>query len=108
MMFNRLVAFDMEPGVRPLGISEILRRLISKCVLLAVGKKATAACGTTNLSAGLPAGIDAAIHAVRGRAREEQVDDPHAPAPASAPSAASTPSTFAPASPPLPATPASS
>ena len=70
MMINHLVAFDKEPGVYPLEISEILRRLISKCVLRAIGKQATAAFRTANFSAGLPAGIEATIHAVIVRACE--------------------------------------
>ena len=63
LMACRLVALDKQPGVRPVGIGEIFRRLIAKCVLAAVGHQAMEACGNLNLCAGLPAGIEGAVHA---------------------------------------------
>ena len=65
MMANRLIALDKQPGTRPVGIGEIYRRLWAKCLLKVIGSQATAACGNSNLCAGLQAGIEGAIHAVR-------------------------------------------
>ena len=65
MMVNRLVALDKQPGTRPVGIGEVYRRLWAKCLLKAIGSQATAACGNFNLCAGLQAGIEGAVHAVR-------------------------------------------
>ena len=65
MMACRLVALDKEPGTRPVGIGEVYRRLMAKCVLRVVGDRATRACGNLNLCAGLKAGIEGAVHAVR-------------------------------------------
>ena len=67
MMACRLVALDKCPGVRPVGIGEIFRRLFAKCVMKTVGPQATAACGSVNLCAGLAAGIEGAVHAIRDR-----------------------------------------
>jgi hypothetical protein len=64
IMACRLVALDKCPGVRPVGIGEIYRRLMAKCVLAVIGHQATAAAGNLNLCAGLPAGIEGAVHAV--------------------------------------------
>ena len=64
LMAARLVALDKCPGVRPVGIGEIVRRLLAKCVLNVVGSQATAAAGNLNLCAGLPAGIEGAVHAM--------------------------------------------
>ena len=64
-MANRLVALDKEPGTRPVGIGESYRRLWAKCLLKAIGSQATAACSNYNLCAGLQAGIEGAVHAVR-------------------------------------------
>ena len=64
LMACRLVALDKQPGVRPVGIGEVFRRLFAKCVVSRLGDKATTACGNLNLCAGLPAGIEGAIHAV--------------------------------------------
>jgi hypothetical protein len=63
-MACRLVALDKEPRTRPVGIGEIYRRLIPKCVLEVCGSQATTVCGNLNLCAGLLAGIEGAVHAV--------------------------------------------
>jgi len=64
LMACRLVALDKQPGVRPVGIGESYRRLLAKCILSATGHHATAACDNLNLCAGLPAGIEGAVHAM--------------------------------------------
>lgn len=58
-------ALDKQPGTRPLGIGEIFMRYIAKISLALVGSQATIACGDNNLCAGLPAGIEGAVHAVQ-------------------------------------------
>eukprot|EP00804_Cyclotella_cryptica_P006584 CCRYP_008565-RA/>CCRYP_008565-RA protein AED:0.42 eAED:0.42 QI:0/0/0/1/0.33/0/4/0/373 len=63
MKQGRLVALDKQPGVRPLGIGEIWLRAVSKCVLKDCGKEGKDACGSTQLCAGLEAGIEGALHA---------------------------------------------
>ena len=65
MMACRLVALDKQPGTRPVGIGEVYRRLMAKILLLVVGHQATVACSNFNLCAGLPAGIEGAVHAVQ-------------------------------------------
>jgi hypothetical protein len=65
MMSCRLVALDKQPGVCPVGIGEIYHRLWAKSLLKVVGMQATVACGNYNLCAGLAAGIEGAVHAVR-------------------------------------------
>ena len=67
-MACRLVALDKQPGVRPLGIGEVWRRGLAKCILVICGEDAKSACGSTNLCAGLKAGIEGALHAVSARA----------------------------------------
>ena len=64
MMGAILVALDKEPGTRPLGIEECWRRGFAKCVLKGCGDNTKAACGNTQLCAGLEAGIEGAFHAV--------------------------------------------
>ena len=65
LMANRLIAIDKQPGVRPVGCGEVLRRLMAKAVILVAGDEATEACGNDNLCAGLSAGIEGAFHALR-------------------------------------------
>ena len=64
LMSGRLIALDKSPGVRPIGIGESWRRLFAKCLLSVTGEEVSAVCGVDNLSVGIPAGIEAAIHSV--------------------------------------------
>jgi hypothetical protein len=79
----RLVVLDKSPGVRPVGIGEGYRRLMAKCMLKVVGHQATDAAGNLNLCAGLSAGIEGAIHAVRQTTEAPTIlpepPEPHAP-----------------------------
>ncbi len=61
----RLVPLDKNPGVRPIGICEVVRRIIGKAVLRVLSRSIQETAGTVQLCAGQPAGIEAAIHAMR-------------------------------------------
>ena len=63
-------ALDKQPGVRPIGVASAASRLLAKCTLKVIGDDAKAACGNVNLCAGLEAGIEGALHAVRARAAD--------------------------------------
>ena len=58
MTWSRLVGLDKYPGVRPIGIGNILRRLVCKVLLIVVGNEATRACGTDQLCSRLEARIE--------------------------------------------------
>lgn len=64
MMACCLIAIDKQPGVCPVGIGEVYRCLFAKAVIAHTSSKAAFACGSTNLCAGLPAGIEGAVHAL--------------------------------------------
>eukprot|EP00957_Ditylum_brightwellii_P141607 10788013-Ditylum_brightwellii.AAC.1 len=66
-MACRLVALDKCPSTRPVGIGKIFRCLWAKLVLWKAGDQAKTACGNLQLCAGLEAGIEGAVHAVRRR-----------------------------------------
>ena len=59
------MALDKDPGVRPVGIGEAIRRLMAKLVHSLPATQAMEACGSNNLCGGLKAGIEGAIHASR-------------------------------------------
>ena len=61
----RLVPLDKRPGVRPIGICEVARRIRSKAILTVIGGDIQQAVGTLQLCAGQAAGIEAAIDAMR-------------------------------------------
>ena len=71
MRQGRLVALDKQPGVRPLGIGESWMRAVAKLVLTELGRDGKAACGSTQLCAGLEAGIEGAIHAATLKATDD-------------------------------------
>ena len=62
LMSGRLIALDKNPGVRPIDIGESWCRLFAKCLLAVAGKDAADKCGIENLSGGMSAGIEAAVH----------------------------------------------
>lgn len=64
LMSGRLVALDKCPGIRPIGIGELWRRLISKCFLKVAGPQAKEACSIDQLCAGLEAGVEGGVHAM--------------------------------------------
>ena len=56
---------DKNPGVRPITIGELPRRIISKAVLSIIGQDIADATCPLQLCAGLVGGCEAAIHAIQ-------------------------------------------
>ena len=61
----RLIALDKDPGVRPIGIGEVCRRIISKAILTVVGQDVIDAAGPLQLCTGLNGGCEIAVHSIR-------------------------------------------
>ena len=59
-----LIPLDKQPGVRPIGIGEVLRRIIGKVVMKLLKRDVLKATGSLQLCAGQDAGSEAAIHSV--------------------------------------------
>lgn len=60
----RLVPLNKNPGVRPIGICEVLRRIISKAILSVTRQHIQNTVGTYQLCAGIESGCEAAVHAI--------------------------------------------
>ncbi|CAB3982253.1 Hypothetical predicted protein [Paramuricea clavata] len=60
----RLIPLDKNPGIRPIGVGEILRRIIGKTVTTFLKMEIQEAAGPLQVSAGHSAGAEAAIHAM--------------------------------------------
>ena len=74
-MSSRLIALDKMPGVRPIGIGDIWRRLFAKTLIHVAGSDVQLACGTDQLCSGIKAGIEGGVHAAHKFWEEHQADD---------------------------------
>ena len=74
---GRLVPLDKgnskegKPGVRPVGVGEVLRRLVGKLLIGVIKDDITTAAGPLQTCTGVKAGIEAAIHAMRAIFQDE-------------------------------------
>ena len=65
LMAGRLIPLDKNPGLRPIGIGEVLRRIIGKMVVSVLRNDLQADAGDLQLCAGQKSGCEAGIHAMR-------------------------------------------
>ena len=70
----RLIPLDKNPGVRPIGMGEVLRRIISKTTSVMFKEEIKEAAGPLQVCAGHSAGSEAAIHAMNQVFNEEGMD----------------------------------
>ena len=61
----KLIPLDKNPGLRPIGVGEILRRIVGKTVMMCLKKDVSKSVGSLQTSAGQEAGIEATFHAMR-------------------------------------------
>ena len=71
---SRLVPLAKNPGVRPIGIGEVIRRVIGKAILSIIGNDIQEAAGSQQLCAGQDCGIEATIHAMTDVYNSPDVD----------------------------------
>ena len=64
LLSNRLIVLDKSPGVRPIRVGEMLRRIIGKAVCLVTRNDAEDVCSSKQLCAGLRCGAEGATHAM--------------------------------------------
>ena len=66
LLAGRLIPLDKKGGgIRPIGIGEVLRRIIAKSVSSVLRNDIQRAAGTLQTCSGIEAGIEGAIHAMR-------------------------------------------
>ena len=71
---NRLIPLDKNPGIRPIGIGEVLRRIVGKAIAWDLKIDFKEAAGPIQVCAGHQAGAEAAIHAMRTNFQEENTE----------------------------------
>ena len=74
LLANRGIALNKNPGLRPVGVGEMVRRIIGKAVMSVTGEQVQKAVGALQLCAGQPAGVKSAIHAMRGFLDDDESD----------------------------------
>ena len=75
VLSNRLIPLDKGEGaVRPIGVGEVLRRIIGKCVTKVIKSEVIEASGSLQVCAGLKSGSEAAIHAMRNIYEADETD----------------------------------
>ena len=60
-----LIGMDKMPGIRPVGIGDIWRCLLTKCLLQVTGEEAEIMCNVDQLCCGIRADIEADIYIMR-------------------------------------------
>ena len=64
-MACRFIALNKNPGVRPIGVAETLRRILDKTIISTISEDLQNVAGCIQLCAGQVLGIEATIHAMR-------------------------------------------
>ena len=70
----QLIPLDKNPGLRPSGVGEILRRITGKIIESVVKKEVISSTGSLQVCAGQEAGSEAAIHAMKKMFKEESTE----------------------------------
>ena len=70
----RLVPLDKQPGIRPIGIGEVMRRIIGKAIGWTIKADLMESAGPLQAAGGSKGGAEAAIHAMRTIFEDESTD----------------------------------
>ena len=70
----RLIPLNKNPGVRPIGVGEVLRRIIGKAINSVLKDDVQEAACPLQMATGLKGGAEAAIHSMRQIFEQEETD----------------------------------
>ena len=70
----RLIPLNKNPGFRPIGVGEVLKRIIGKVIVSVVCNDIISSVDSLQVSAGHEAGCEAAIHAMHTIFENENVN----------------------------------
>ena len=75
ILSNRLLPLDKGEGaVRPIGVGEVIRRIVGKCVMKVIKPDVIDASGSFQVCAGLKSGSEAAVHAMHSIFEADETD----------------------------------
>ena len=73
LLASRLIPLEKHPnGVRPIGIGEVMRRIMGKTVTRVLKQDVIEASGTLQTCSGIDSGIEAAVHAMADKFAEDE------------------------------------
>jgi len=73
ILANRLIPLDKSKGaVRPIGVGEVIRGVIGKCIMKVTKEDVLDASGSLQVCTGLRRGSEAAVHAMHSIFEEEE------------------------------------
>ena len=70
----KLIPLDKNPGVRPIGIGEVIRRILGRAVMTTFRRNVLESSGDLQLCAGQRAGCEAAVHALSSIFSDDNCD----------------------------------
>ena len=70
----RLITLNKNPGIQPIGVGEVIRRIIGKCIEWVMKKDIQEAAGPLQMATGLQSGAEAVIHSIKEIFDDEQTD----------------------------------
>ena len=73
-MASRLIPLDKKPGLRPIGVGEVLWRIAGKAAMMLFKNDITHVVGALQLSAGQDTGVEAVVHAMHGIFAKENTE----------------------------------
>ncbi len=65
LVASRLIALDKDPGVRPIGIGEVIRRVIGKAILSVIRANVIDVTGSAQLCAGVSSACETIVETAR-------------------------------------------
>ena len=74
LLASRLIPLDKNPGLRPIGVGEIIRRIAGKVVTMALREELISSVGCLQTCAGQEGGCEPIIHAMRSKFAEEETE----------------------------------
>ena len=70
----RLIPLDKNPGVRPIDVGEVLRRIVGKCIGWVLKEDIQLAAGPLQTATGLQSGAEPVIHSMRCMFEDDRTD----------------------------------
>ena len=69
----RLIPLDKKPGVRPIAVGEVVRRIVCKAIMKIIERDVLLVIAPRQVCVGVPSACEAGVHAMDGLFRQPEV-----------------------------------